>query len=66
MKSATIFLSKNELSEFISDIFISEINVFNAQVKELLYEWVHKYPNSELSDIAYGYLDLYASEYKNI
>lgn len=61
MKSATIFLSKNELSEFISDIFI-----FNAEVKELLYKWVHKYPNSELSDIAYGYLDLYASEYKNI
>ncbi len=66
MKSATIFLSKNELSEFISDIFISEINVFNAQVKELLYDGVHKYPHSELSDIAYGYLDLYASEYKNI
>lgn len=66
LKSATIFLSKNELSEFISDIFISEINVFNTEVKELLYECVHKYPNSELSDISYGYLELYASEYKNI
>lgn len=42
LKSATIFLSKNDLSEFISDIFISGINVFNTNVKELLYECVHK------------------------
>ena len=63
LKSSTIFLSKNDLLEFISNIFISGINVFNTNVKELLYECVHKYPNSEFSDIAYGYLDLYASEY---
>ena len=51
LKSATIFLSKNDLSEFISDIFISGINVFNTNIKELLYECVHKYPNSEFSAI---------------
>lgn len=51
LKSATIFLSKNDLSEFISDIFISGINVFNTNVKELLYECAHKHPNSEFSAI---------------
>lgn len=66
LKSAIKSLSEYELSEFISDIFISGIDVFNKQIKNLLYDCVHKYPNTELSDIANGYLELYSNEYNKL
>ena len=66
LKSAILSLSKYELSEFISDIFISEIDVFNKQMKDFLYDCIDKYPNTELSDIASGYLELYSKEYNKL
>lgn len=66
LKSAILSLSVYELSEFISDIFISGIDVFNKQIKDLLYDCVDKYPNTELSDIANGYLKLYSKEYNKL
>lgn len=66
LKSAIKSLSEYELSEFISDIFISGIDVFNKQMKDFLYDCVNKYPDTDLSDIASGYLELYSKEYNKL
>lgn len=66
LKSAILSLSEYELSEFISDIFISGIDVFNKQMKDFLYDCVNKYPDTDLSDIASGYLELYSKEYNKL
>lgn len=66
LKNAPTNLSEFELSEFVSAIFLSDVDVFNIEIKNLLISCVEKYPNTELSDIANGYLELYANEYEKI
>lgn len=66
LKIAPFTLTEFELTKLVSGIFLSDINVFNKEIKNLLVECTKRYPDTELSDIASGYLVLYASEYKNI
>ena len=66
LKNAPSTLSEFELSELVSAIFLSNISVFNKEIKNLLIACVEKYPNTELFDIANGYLELYTNEYEKI
>lgn len=66
LKIAPFTLTEFELTELVSGIFLSDINVFNKEIKNLLVECTKRYPDTQLSDITSGYLDLYAGEYKNI
>ena len=59
IKNASSALSEFELQELIFAIFLSDIEVFTIEIKQLLNECVKRYPNTELSDVASGYLILY-------
>lgn len=66
LKIAPSTLSEFELSELVSAIFLSDVNVFTKEIKNLLTECIEKYPDTKLLDIASGYLELYANEYEKI
>lgn len=66
LKNAPYTLTEFELTELVSAIFLSDVNVFTEKIKNLLIACATKYPDSELFDIANGYLELYESEYENL